>query len=68
MNQYIIGLTENCSEQALSELRAIDVEVFGSSEALPHIVYVRSIKSKEELMEFWLIESVSNNYLGSLTV
>lgn len=68
MNQYILGLTENCSEQALSELRAIDVEVFGASEALPHIVYIKSNKTKEELMEFWLIESVSNNYLGSLTV
>ncbi|MBS4747484.1 MULTISPECIES: hypothetical protein [Bacillus] len=49
------------SEQVLSELREIDVEVFGASRALPHIAYVRSNKTKEELLEFWLIDRVTVN-------
>lgn len=61
IKEYVLGLTENLSEQVLTDLREIDVEVFGASQALPHIVYARTNKTREELLEFWLIDRVSIN-------
>lgn len=64
IKEYIIGLTEKCSDQVQTDLEAYGMKITWVSKILPSIIAVETNKSKEELEQFYLVETVEENEQG----
>jgi hypothetical protein len=66
MNEYIVTLKEWYSNQVFHDLKDFGVEVIWVSQALPHIIAVRTNKTIEEIQKLYYVEDVWESVNGTL--
>jgi hypothetical protein len=64
IKRYIVSLTENVSDQVLTDFDCFGAKIIWASEILPHLVAIETDKSKEELERFFLVESADEERIG----
>jgi hypothetical protein len=68
MNEYIVTLKEWYSNQVYHDLKDFDVEVIWVSQALPHIIAVKTNRTEKDLEGLCFIEEVSKVAYGTLSI
>jgi hypothetical protein len=58
MKKYLLSLTENVSNQVVTDLDCFGVKILWVSEYVPFVLEVETNKSKEELESFFLIDGI----------
>jgi hypothetical protein len=66
MNEYIVTLKEWYSNQVFHDLKDFGVEVIWVSQALPHIIAVKTNKTDKELEKLCFVEEVNKVTHGTL--
>lgn len=64
MKTFICNLTENVTDQVLTDFDSFGAKITWVSKALPNLVFVETDKTKEELEQFFLIEHASEDTVG----
>ena len=59
MNNFLIELTENISDQVITDLDCFGVTITWANKWLPHLIIGETNKTKEELEDFFLIETAN---------
>jgi hypothetical protein len=68
MKSYIVNLTECVSDQVITDLDCFGVKIVWASQFVDGLIAIETDKSKEELEEFFLIDTVTEEPIGTYNV
>jgi hypothetical protein len=66
MNEYFVTLKEWYTNQVYHDLKDFDVEVVWVSQALPHLIAVKTSRTIEDIRKLCFIEDVWESVNGTL--
>jgi hypothetical protein len=66
IKRYIVSLTENVSDQVLTDFDYFGAKIIWASKLMPNLVGIETDKTKEELEQFFLVESADEERIGTL--